>query len=213
MCLVSCEWEINLCKNVPQLFCKNMNHRLVLWIHKPDPIYEEWISNILRHDDEVFCLVNQVFLNITADFTVRSLFTATINWYYTLNNNLKFKSIILKNEKSRNYICKPHFSLAHIYKWRKRILPPFMLPWLQTDTYLTRDRGAGREVSERAGQLCPPGEFGMCPPRASRRPWVKVNKGATWAASSSPLYHPLFRLASHRPVTEIGLFTGGHALS
>lgn len=83
---------------------------------------------------------------------------------------------------------------------------PLMQPWLQTDIYLTGDRGAGREVRERAGQLCPPGEFGMCPPRASRGPGVKVNKGAMWTASSNPLTYPFFRPSSHSPVTGIGLF-------
>lgn len=56
-------------------------------------------------------------------------------------------------------------------------------------------------MRERAGQLCPPVEFGMCPPRASRRPGVKVNKGAIWTASSNPSFHP----PSHSPVTGIGL--------
>lgn len=65
-----------------------------------------------------------------------------------------------------------------------------MQPRLQADIYLTGDRGAGREVRARAGQLCPPVEFGMCPPRASRRPGVKVNKGAIWTASSNPFFHP-----------------------
>lgn len=73
---------------------------------------------------------------------------------------------------------------------------------LQADIYLTGDRGAGREVRARAGQLCPPVEFGMCPPRASRRPGVKVNKGAIWSASSNPFFHP----PSHSPVTGIGHF-------
>lgn len=73
---------------------------------------------------------------------------------------------------------------------------------LQADIYLTGDRGAGREVRARAGQLCPPVEFGMCPPRASRRPGVKVNKGAIWTASSNPFFHP----PSHSPVTWIGHF-------
>lgn len=56
---------------------------------------------------------------------------------------------------------------------------------LQKDIYLAGDTGAGSEVTERAGQLCPPGEFGMCPPRASCGPGVKVNKGAMRTASSS----------------------------
>lgn len=78
--------------------------------------------------------------------------------------------------------------------------------WLQTHIYLTGDRGAGREVRERAGQLCPPGEFGMCPPWASRGPGVKVNKGAMWTASCNPLTNPFFRPSSCSPVTGIGLF-------
>lgn len=65
---------------------------------------------------------------------------------------------------------------------------------LQTDIYLTGDRGAGREVRGRVGQRCPPGEFGMCPPRASRRPGVKVNKGAMWTASSNPSPTPFSAL-------------------
>ncbi|CAG04276.1 unnamed protein product [Tetraodon nigroviridis] len=77
-----------------------------------------------------------------------------------------------------------------------------MQPRLQADIYLTGDRGAGREVRARAGQLCPPVEFGMCPPWASRRPGVKVNKGAIWTASSNPFFHP----SSHSLVTGIGHF-------
>lgn len=77
-----------------------------------------------------------------------------------------------------------------------------MQPRLQADIYLTGDRGAGREVKTRAGQLCPPVEFGMCPPWASRRPGVKVNKGAIWTAFSTPFFHP----PSHSPVTGTGHF-------
>lgn len=77
-----------------------------------------------------------------------------------------------------------------------------MQPRLLADIYLTWGRGAGRGVRERAGQLCPPVEFGMCPPQASRRPGVKVNKGAIWTASSNPFFHP----PSHSPVTGIGHF-------
>lgn len=68
-----------------------------------------------------------------------------------------------------------------------------MQPWLQTDIYQTGDRGAGREVTERAGQLCPPGEFGMCPPWASCRPGVKVNKrGDADRLQQPPLPSPFF---------------------
>lgn len=77
-----------------------------------------------------------------------------------------------------------------------------MQPRFQADIYLTGDRGAGKEVRARAGQLCPPVEFGMCPPRASRSPEVKVNKGAIWTASSNPSFHP----PSHSPGTGIGHF-------
>lgn len=92
---------------------------------------------------------------------------------------------------------------------KREVSLPLMQLGLQTDIYLAGDRGAGREVRERAGQLCPPGEFGMCPPRASRRPRVKVNKGAMWTASSSlqqPLTNPFFHPSSHSPVTGIRLF-------
>lgn len=89
---------------------------------------------------------------------------------------------------------------------RRGVSTLLMQPWLRTDIYLTGDRGAGRGVRDRAGRLCLPGEFGMCPPRASCRPRVKVNKGAMWTASSNPLYQPLFRPSSHSPATGIGLF-------
>lgn len=79
---------------------------------------------------------------------------------------------------------------------------PLVQAWIQTDIYLTGDRGAGSEVTERAGQLCPPGEFGMCPLQASCGPGVKVNKGAMWTASRNPLSYP----SSYTLVTGIGLF-------
>lgn len=95
---------------------------------------------------------------------------------------------------------------AHSICQKREVSLPLMQLWLQTDIYLTGDRGAGREVRERAGQLCPPGEFGMCPPRASRRPRVKVNKGAMWTASSNLSPNPFFHPSSHSPVTGIRLF-------
>lgn len=85
---------------------------------------------------------------------------------------------------------------------KSRVSVSVMQHRLQADIYLTGDRGVGREVRARAGQLCPPVEFGMCPPRASCRPGVKVNKGAIWTASSNPFFHP----PSHSPETGIGHF-------